>query len=187
MTFIIDTLYLGSYEDVNQQKPSFQCIYNFAKECEKAVIKREFEYYEVPLTDTYSQKILPHLNEIVPSIVENVQKRKVVLLHCYAGKSRSACFAIAYLMSVYRMSLSDAYTFVKNKRKIIPNISFMEELMQYETQLFGSSSFDIHEFMVQFIVDSFDLEYEKVKSVFAASGQDYDQTIDKLFAFSDDV
>ena len=41
-----------------------------------------------------------------------------VLVHCRAGKSRSATIIIAYLMKKYNMTFEKAYNLVKSKRPI---------------------------------------------------------------------
>ena len=66
--------------------------------------------------------------------VENCGGR--VLVHCVGGVSRSASVCIAYLMRSKRMSLREAYDYVKGKRSCIaPNINFMGQLLQYEGKL----------------------------------------------------
>ncbi|CAD8161251.1 unnamed protein product [Paramecium octaurelia] len=61
-----------------------------------------------------------------------------VLVHCYAGISRSATIVIAYLMKSYKMTLDEAYKYVQQHRPIInPNPGFMKQLQQYEAYLFG--------------------------------------------------
>lgn len=50
-----------------------------------------------------------------------------VLVHCYAGISRSATVVIAYLMSTQDKSFREAYDFVKSKRsEINPNEGFIK-------------------------------------------------------------
>jgi protein-tyrosine phosphatase len=62
-----------------------------------------------------------------------------VLVHCYAGVSRSATIVISYLMKTYNMTYNDAFSVVKLKRPIIdPNFGFCLELMEYEETLFNS-------------------------------------------------
>ena len=61
-----------------------------------------------------------------------------VLVHCEAGISRSATICIAYLMCYKRWTLDLAYDFVKSRRNLIsPNLNFMQQLHQFERQLFG--------------------------------------------------
>ena len=58
-----------------------------------------------------------------------MRKNKKILFHCYAGVSRSATFAIAYLMITQELSVESAYNLVKSKRsRIHPNHGFIETL-----------------------------------------------------------
>ena len=62
-----------------------------------------------------------------------------VFVHCQAGISRSATVCIAYIMQSKKMSLKEAYKFVKSKRPIIsPNLNFMGQLTEYQKTLEGS-------------------------------------------------
>jgi dual specificity phosphatase 12 len=48
-----------------------------------------------------------------------------VLVHCYAGVSRSATCVIAFLMQEKNMSFEEAFTFASKKRPVIfPNMGF---------------------------------------------------------------
>lgn len=59
-----------------------------------------------------------------------------ILVHCHAGISRSATVCIAYIMYLKKLSLEDAYSFVKSKRSVIaPNLNFMRQLLDFEAQL----------------------------------------------------
>ena len=49
------------------------------------------------------------------------------------GKSRPVTVVISYLIYVNKMSLADAYAFVKLKRSsALPNANFMSQLGQFE-------------------------------------------------------
>lgn len=64
-----------------------------------------------------------------------------VMVHCVAGRSRSATLVIAYLMRSMRMTLIDAFFLVKSRRPIVfPNVGFWKQLMNEEVQLFGATN-----------------------------------------------
>ena len=59
-----------------------------------------------------------------------------MLVHCFAGVSRSSTCVIAYLMQVKKMSFVDAFTFVRSKRSIaFPNIGFQRQLAELDAML----------------------------------------------------
>ena len=66
-----------------------------------------------------------------------------VVVHCVAGRSRSATIVIAYLL-MRRCdpfsSLEDAIRFVKCQRDISPNDGFLEQLIQLERRLSRQNS-----------------------------------------------
>ena len=61
------------------------------------------------------------------------KKNQCVLVHCWAGISRSSTMVIAYLIKYKNMTYSDASRFVRKKRpKIQPNYSFQQGLLKLE-------------------------------------------------------
>ncbi|XP_031477876.1 dual specificity protein phosphatase 1-like isoform X2 [Nymphaea colorata] len=59
-----------------------------------------------------------------------------VLVHCFAGRSRSVTIVLAYLMKNRNMSLSEALGHVKSKRpQIAPNEGFILQLQNFEKSL----------------------------------------------------
>lgn len=88
--------------------------------------------YNVGLIDKpeYKNNALYLLTSIIPKLYE--EKNKKILFHCYAGVSRSATFAIAYLMIIEKISMNNAYNLVKSKRYIIqPNNGFIKALIKF--------------------------------------------------------
>jgi dual specificity phosphatase 10 len=86
--------------------------------------------------DTKQTILKKHFKDCFDFIDDASQNGKV-LVHCVAGVSRSASVVIAYLMNHQKMTLSDAFSFVQERRnKIFPNESFRKQLRQYEQDLF---------------------------------------------------
>ena len=59
-----------------------------------------------------------------------------VLVHCVAGKSRSASIVIAYMMKTLKMSFYSTFRLVKEKRPGIgPNHGFISQLKKFDEEL----------------------------------------------------
>jgi protein-tyrosine phosphatase len=96
--------------------------------CDGAVPKfaKEFTYKIIPIYDVPTARLAPHFGECIKFIKEAIDAGGKVLVHCWAGVSRSATITIAYMMRIHNMTLGDAFNFVKSKRAIIfPNHGFM--------------------------------------------------------------
>lgn len=79
---------------------------------------------------------LPFLYPSCPFSDSVKQSGGRVLVHCQAGISRSATICLAYLMHTQRVRLDEAFDFVKQRRQVIsPNLAFMGQLLQFETDV----------------------------------------------------
>jgi hypothetical protein len=55
-----------------------------------------------------------------------------VLIHCMAGRSRSATILSAYIIDTYGMNVDNVLNLLRSKRKIVePNSSFIKQLNDY--------------------------------------------------------
>ncbi len=73
------------------------------------------------------------MKTLIPKLIKETTQDTKILFHCYAGVSRSASLAIAYLMKTNIMTFDKAYELVKMKRNMInPNNGFMEALHKFE-------------------------------------------------------
>ncbi len=62
-----------------------------------------------------------------------------ILIHCFAGNSRSPSFVIAYLMQRDKQTFEKVYKFIRNKRPSVDiNSGFKEILMKFDRKLKGS-------------------------------------------------
>jgi len=74
---------------------------------------------------------LDYMKKIIP-VIFKLYKDKKILFHCFAGMSRSAMFAVAYLSYSLKINIDQAHDIVKNKRKFIEiNKSFIEYLNDF--------------------------------------------------------
>ncbi|XP_067901070.1 dual specificity protein phosphatase 10 [Heterodontus francisci] len=141
LTPILPFLFLGNEQDAQDiekmQRMNVGYIINVTTHLplyhyEKGI----FCYKRLPATDSNKQNLRQYFEEAFEFIEEAHQCGKGLLIHCQAGVSRSATIVIAYLMKHTRMTMTDAYKFVKGKRPIIsPNLNFMGQLLEFEEDL----------------------------------------------------
>lgn len=102
----------------------------------RPLYKKEFKYKVVNIMDLPTQNILIYLEKAIEFINKAVSNGGRVLVHCFAGISRSASTVIAYFMATRKMSFMEAFNYVKKRRPIIfPNFGFQRQLLEFEKQL----------------------------------------------------
>lgn len=87
-------------------------------------------YYYVNILDLPEFDLLGVLNNCIEIIHKNINEN--ILVHCNAGVSRSPTIIIGYLMALKKISYSQSYEIVKNKRYIRPNDGFANKLMNLQ-------------------------------------------------------
>jgi protein tyrosine phosphatase len=65
-----------------------------------------FQYSTFVFADSNAVDIALYLDKAVGLIAAAVNKAEPILVHCDAGMSRSATFVLAYLIKVWKMTLS---------------------------------------------------------------------------------
>ncbi|WKX99381.1 hypothetical protein Q1695_014341 [Nippostrongylus brasiliensis] len=100
----------------------------------------------IPLLDDESTELTPFFTTVFKEIDDARKSAGRVLLLCAMGISRSATFAIAYLMCIEKMTLHDAYKHVQYCRNIIcPNVGFFQQMIDLEQKLYGKKTVRIIE------------------------------------------
>lgn len=106
---------------------------------EPSLYLKNGDYLKIRVSDHPYARLDVYFDVVADKIKANKEKGGRTLVHCVAGVSRSATLCIAYLMKHERMSLRQAYRFVKTARPIVrPNWGFWRQLINYEIKLNGS-------------------------------------------------
>ncbi|CAL5351751.1 unnamed protein product [Camellia sinensis] len=86
----------------------------------------------VPLRDTENENLLDYL-DVCLNFIDKSRKEGSVLVHCFAGVSRSAAIITAYLMRTEQLSQEDALeSLQKSCEFVCPNDGFLEQLKMFE-------------------------------------------------------
>ncbi|KAL4481426.1 hypothetical protein ABPG72_010579 [Tetrahymena utriculariae] len=85
--------------------------------------------------DALYQDLSQYFSRMI-NFIENARQRTNILIHCYAGISRSVTALVAYIMQKKGWAYERTLSFVRSKRSIAnPNPSFVRQLKKYEGQL----------------------------------------------------
>nr|KJB46201.1 hypothetical protein B456_007G352400 [Gossypium raimondii] len=83
----------------------------------------------VPIRDMESENLLDYLDACI-DFIDRSRKEGSVLVHCFAGVSRSAAIIMAYLMRAEQLSQEDALESLKQSCEFVcPNDGFLEQVM----------------------------------------------------------
>jgi len=95
-------------------------------------------YLGLQLSDDSTEDIRAVFSQSSRWISESLgppEKASKVLINCWAGISRSATLALAFLIEQRNMDLKQAVKQVKLARDVAPNRGFLMQLVQYEKEL----------------------------------------------------
>lgn len=136
MSKIKDGVYIGNWRDaqnrvffVNHKISHVLCS---ASEL-RPVFADQYEYLHLPAQDTLLYNISRHFESAADFIKAAIEAGGKILVHCFAGISRSSSFVLAYLIKHEGMNLAEALRLCRNKRKIVsPNPNFLQHLKKWE-------------------------------------------------------
>ncbi|KAF8398216.1 hypothetical protein HHK36_017142 [Tetracentron sinense] len=90
----------------------------------------------VPLRDMESENLLDYL-DVCLDFIDESRKKGSILVHCFAGVSRSAAILTAYLMRTEQVSQEDALESLRQSCEYVcPNDGFLEQLKMFEDMCF---------------------------------------------------
>ena len=94
---------------------------------------KNINFLHIPIYDSSTENITNYFEQSINFINENISQKKNILVHCQMGISRSATILIAYLIRERKMSHSDAFMYIKERRgQVEPNIGFLSALMSFK-------------------------------------------------------
>lgn len=101
------------------------------------IVDSGFERLQIPLHDQGTEPLSDYFMQCHNFITAGAFNKTgtATLVHCSAGRSRSASLLIAYLMISRRTSVREAYYYVAGKRSIQPNTGFVKQLVALEETL----------------------------------------------------
>jgi Dual specificity phosphatase, catalytic domain len=132
-------LFLGNEDDaINQAFVDSNKITRFihvCRECKCTFDPDDPAHLRISINDSHREPIRDHFENAILFFDKVRAEDANVLVHCFAGISRSPTIVLAYLMNNgYRFK--DALTFLKTQRECVdPNLHFLGSLVSYEKQL----------------------------------------------------
>lgn len=138
---ITSNIYLGSYNLAAKAKDGLKLlgVTHILTMGHKMEIPYpgEFEYKVISIPDSPDANITQYFDECIDWIETALREpSNVVLIHCYAGISRSATITIAYLMKSKNYCFIEAIEKVRQARFWVhPNAGFRSSLYNYNIRL----------------------------------------------------
>lgn len=129
---ILDFLFLGSQQNSSSRDQFSNLIIQRVLNCASLEVSNTFDtlsnngekyivkYCDLPIDDSPSQDLTNYFETATRFIEKSRIQKKNVLVHCRAGRSRSAAMVIAYLITYQHQTFTQAFEYVKQCR---PNIS----------------------------------------------------------------
>lgn len=139
---VFGQMYLGSLRSAQSLKVYQDLGIGYVLTCGRdlsVLIPPGMEQLELIVDDTPDSDMSSFFAQAHEFIEKQNKTNKGILVHCFAGLSRSATVVASYLMKYRGMRRDDAIAFIKKARPSIhPNDGFMLQLQKYEQTLFGS-------------------------------------------------
>ncbi|CAJ1067899.1 dual specificity protein phosphatase 18-like [Xyrichtys novacula] len=143
---VTDHLYLSSRRSALDSSQvslcRITCIVNVSESRSRCAPPAGVEdYLHLPVPDSPLSPIWIHFDPVSDLVQRTAERGGRTLLHCEAGRSRSATLCAAYLMKYRDLTLLEAHTWIKTCRPTVrPNPGFWRQLIRYEAELRGSNS-----------------------------------------------
>jgi len=137
---IMDGIYLGNINSVYDTKKLKELGITHIVSVIAGFIPpnpEEFNYLVINALDTVNTNLFEKFETANDFISDALFNNNKVLVHCMAGRSRSATIVSAYIIKTFGMDYSNVLNVIKSKRSIVqPNESFSKQLVEYYNELY---------------------------------------------------
>ena len=145
MDEIVPGLWIGNMEAANDlhllKKNNIKYIFNISRDIPNFYeISENFKYYNFQVDDSLLIKDIDLMTQNLAILVNELdtrlrKKNGSILVHCYAGRQRSAIVVAAYLVFKYNMTPEDACQYILTRRPEAfhynTSINFKDSLQKY--------------------------------------------------------
>lgn len=103
----------------------------------------DFKYLTLDLMDLSDFDIQDHFHNASDFMYEALKEGGKVLVHCMAGRSRSATLLSAYFIKYEGMSTDDAIKKIRIQREVTsPNLGFVYKLRLWENEIYRNKEIE---------------------------------------------
>ena len=139
---IIDGLFLGDHRSSTNigllARERISLVVNCSKDLPFQERIHGIERFRVSVHDNLQESeiraMLPYLSSAADIIHRHISQGNAVLVHCWAGRQRSASVLAAFLIRYGNMNLKSAIEFIRHFRPVAfrPGVNFLKTLKQFE-------------------------------------------------------
>jgi protein-tyrosine phosphatase len=112
--------HLSSEDKKFFKKNKIKAVLNTTKTLPNKFVSDKIEYMKIPVNDQLKQLDFDLMTEYLPFAVSFIRKHVIqknnILIHCLAGKSRSAICMAGYLVKYHNMNPEQSIKFILKKR-----------------------------------------------------------------------
>lgn len=138
---IIDRLWLGdlhaSQDETFLRGQHIDAVFNCTKDLPFSSVQN-LVYYRVPLDDNLEEVEIRNAglwsSEIALKIMKHYQKGDRILVHCFAGRQRSAASMAMFLILLKGFTTDQVIAFIRQKRPVafMPGPNFERSIRMFE-------------------------------------------------------
>ena len=142
MDLIEPGLYLGSLDAAQDirllERFDITCVLSITDNTRSiGPYRKNINHRKINLPDSCAVEIIHLIPNCLQFIHESLKAGKNILVHCFAGISRSATMVIAYIMVKYSLNFDSAKNLVREKRSCVwPNQGFERQLKSLDIEIY---------------------------------------------------